>query len=141
MLLAAGGLAVVVAAGVFLARRDSSGKPAAGTLSADQQAYLAQIEVTDARMSAAENFLGHTVTYLDAVAANRGARAVKRLELELLFHDTLYQVVLRETASPVTHRTPSLKPGEARPFQVTFEHMPMDWNQAPPKITAISVEF
>jgi hypothetical protein len=66
---------------------------------------------------------------------------VKQIELELVFVDTLYQVVLRETARPVTLRTPPLKPGETRAFQVPFEHMPFEWNQAPPRITPVSVEF
>lgn len=140
-LIAAAVLVVLVAGAIFLTRRAPSGASSGPVLSEEQEAYLGRIEVTDAKMSAAENFLGHTVTYLDAVVANRGWRAVKRIELELVFVDTLRQVVLRETAYPVTARTPPLKPGETRPFQVTFEHMPMDWNQGPPRITLVSVEF
>lgn len=140
-LIAAGVLAVIVAAAILLTRRAPSGASSGPVLSDEQKAYLGQIEVTDAKMSAAENFLGHTVTYLDAVVANKGSRAVKSIELELVFVDTLRQVVLRETAHPITARTPPLKPGETRPFQVTFEHMPIDWNQGPPRITPVSVEF
>ncbi len=92
-------------------------------------------------MSAAENFLGHTVTYLDAQVTNQGTRAVRQIELELVFVDMLNQVVLRETARPVTLRGPALKPGQTRAFQVSFEHMPADWNQAPPTITPKQVQF
>ncbi|MBI1983283.1 MAG: hypothetical protein HYS61_03700, partial [Acidobacteria bacterium] len=99
------------------------------------------IEVIGVRMSAAENFLGHTVTYLDAVVVNKGSRLVREIDLELVFVDTLYQVVLRETARPVSVRTPPLKPGESRAFQVSFERMPLDWNQGPPRITPTSVDF
>ncbi len=140
-LIAAGVLAIIVAGGILLTRSGPVGESNGPALTAEQQAYLDQIEVTDARMSAAENFLGHTVTYLDAVVANKGLRAVSEIELELAFVDTLYQVVLRETAHPVTPRTPPLKPGETRSFQVSFEHMPIDWNQGPPRITPISVQF
>ncbi|HUU12224.1 MAG TPA: hypothetical protein VM182_00775 [Terriglobia bacterium] len=140
-LIAAGVLAVIVAAAILVTRRAPSGASSGPVLSDEQKAYLGQIEVTDAKMSAAENFLGHTVTYLDAVVANKGWRAVKSIELELVFVDTLRQVVLRETAHPITARTPPLKPGETRPFQVTFEHMPIDWNQGPPRIRPVSVEF
>jgi hypothetical protein len=97
--------------------------------------------VSDARMSAAENFLGHTVTYLDAQVTNQGAKAVRQLELELVFVDMLNQVVLRETARPVTLRGPALQPGQTRAFRVSFEHMPADWNQAPPTITPKLVQF
>jgi hypothetical protein len=141
ILVAAGVLAVIVAGAILLTRRDTSEKATAAALTEEEKAYLAQIAVTDVKMSAAENFLGHTVTYLDAVVINKGSRAVKRIELQLDFYDTLYQVVLRESAHPVTARTPPLKPGETRPFQVTFEHMPMDWNQGPPRITPVAVEF
>jgi hypothetical protein len=140
-LIVAGVLAVIVAGAISLSRRDTSEKATAAALTEEEKAYLAQIAVTDVKMSAAENFLGHTVTYLDAVVANKGSRAVKRIELQLDFYDTLYQVVLRETAHPISARTPPLKPGETRPFQVTFEHMPLDWNQGPPRITPMAVEF
>ena len=139
-LIVAGMLAVIVAGAILLIRRGASEKRTAA-LTEEQKAYLGRIEVTDARMSSAENFLGHTVTYLDAVVVNKGSRPVRHIALELEFYDTLYQVVLRETAHPIATRTPPLKPGEARPFQVSFEHMPLDWNQGPPRITPVTVEF
>jgi flagellar basal body-associated protein FliL len=107
----------------------------------EQKAYFPRLEITDARMSAAENFLGATVTYLDARVTNKGTKTVSRLDLDLTFVDTLNQVVLRERAHPVTQSTPPLKPGEARAFRVTFEHMPMDWNQAAPAVVPVYVEF
>lgn len=134
-------LAVMVAALVLLLHLRSRPSETAEALSAEQKAYLQQIVVSDARMSAAENFLGHTVTYLDAQVTNKGAKAVRQLELELVFVDMLNQVVLRETARPVTLRGPALKPGQTRAFQVSFEHMPADWNQAPPTITPKLVQF
>ena len=138
---AAVALAVMVAALVLLLHLRSRPSEGLEALSAEQKAYLQQIVVSDARMSAAENFLGHTVTYLDAQVTNKGARAVRQLELELVFVDMLNQVVLRETAHPVTLRGPALKPGQTRAFQVSFEHMPADWNQAPPTITPKLVQF
>jgi hypothetical protein len=140
-LIVAAVLAVIVVGAILLTRRGASDRATASALTEEQKAYLGQIEVTDARMSAAENFLGHTVTYLDAVVINKGPRPVKHVALELDFYDTLYQVVLRETAHPISTRTPPLKPGEARPFQVSFEHMPLDWNQGPPRITPVAIEF
>jgi hypothetical protein len=107
----------------------------------EQKAYFPQLEFTDVHMSAAENFLGATVTYLDARVTNKGTKAVRRLDLDLTFVDTLNQVVLRERAHPVTRRTPPLKPGEGRAFRVTFEHMPADWNQAGPAIAPVYLQF
>jgi hypothetical protein len=107
----------------------------------EQKAYFRQLEFTDVHMSAAENFLGATVTYLDARVTNKGTKTVRRLDADLTFVDTLSQVVLREMAHPVTRRTPPLKPGESRAFRVTFEHMPADWNQAAPAMTPVYLQF
>ena len=107
----------------------------------EQKAYFPQLQISGAQMSAAENFLGASVTYLDAQLTNKGKKTVRRLDLDLTFVDTLNQVVLRERARPVNQRTPPLKPGESRAFRVTFEHMPVDWNQAPPAMAPVYVEF
>ena len=106
-----------------------------------EKTYAQFIVIRDVRMSAAENFLGHTVTYLDAKVTNAGAQAVVQVELEMEFIDILNQVVLRETVRPVSLKTPPLKPGETRAFQSSFEHMPLDWNQGPPRFSVKSVQL
>jgi hypothetical protein len=138
-------LAGLVAIYVLMQHSASSG-PAFVTvpqapLSAEQKAYFPYLDFNNLRMSAAENFLGNTLTYLDASVTNKGTKAVRNLEVELNFVDALDQVVLRERAHPLTHRAAPLKPGETRSFRVTFEHMPVDWNQAPPAIRPVRVEF
>ncbi|MGA2983596.1 MAG: FxLYD domain-containing protein [Terriglobia bacterium] len=107
----------------------------------EQKAYLVSLVFSDLRMSAAANFLGDTITYLDGTVTNKGAKLVRRLDVELNFVDTLNQVVLRETAHPLADRATPLQPGETHTFRVTFEHMPTDWNQAPPTARAVYVEF
>jgi len=141
VLMAAGALAIIVIALVLLVRIRSGPSSSEARLSEEQKAYLQQIAITDARMSAAENFLGHTVTYLDARVSNKGGKEIRQLELELVFVDTLDRVVLRETARPITLQTGPLEPGQTRSFQVSFEHMPLEWNLAPPAITPKSVQF
>jgi hypothetical protein len=141
ILIAAGTLAVIVAVLVLLARTGSRTSPTEAVLSAEQKAYLQQVFITDARMSAAENFLGNTVTYLDAQVTNKGGKQVRQLELELVFVDTLDQVVMRHTAHPITLRSAPLRPGQTRSFQISFEHMPLEWNQALPTITPKLVQY
>jgi hypothetical protein len=144
ILIVAGLMAVLLAAFLLLQSLTTS-KPspavARPTPTEEQSAYLQQIAFSDVRMSAATNFLGGTVTYLDARVTNQGGRVVRGLDLELNFVDTLDQVVLREAAHPINERTAPLKPGEARSFRVTFEHMPLEWNQAPPSIKPVSLRF
>jgi len=110
-------------------------------LSAEAQAYLGQIEVIDARMSAAETPLGTTETYLDAHVVNRGSRTVRQLDLQLAFEDMMNQVVLQQVSRPVTENTVPLKPGESRNLHITFDHMPAEWNQGPPAFTPVYVGF
>lgn len=138
-------LAALVA--VFVLRQHSAVSRAGAAaekppaLRAEQQAYLASFAFADLRMSAAANFLGDTVTYLDGSVTNTGSKPVSRLDVELNFVDTLNQVVLRETAHPLANRPKPLGPGESHAFRVTFDHMPADWNQAPPRVRPVYVEF
>ena len=134
-------LLVIVGSAVLLMRMRSAAPPQSEPLSEEEKSYAGQIVIADARMSAAENFLGHTVTVMDARISNRGLKPVKRVELQLEFVDMLGQVVLRERAFPLAPHVMALKPGESRTFQVSFDHMPAEWNQAPPRITLISVNF
>jgi hypothetical protein len=137
----AGLVAVLVLQQHHAVSRPASAGAGRLALSAEQKAYLASLVFADLRMSAAANFLGDTVTYLDGSVTNKGAKQVRRLEVELNFVDTLNQVVLRETAHPLADRATPMQPGETRAFRVTFDHMPADWNQAPPVAKAVYVEF
>ncbi len=107
-------------------------------MSPEQKAYLSSVVFSDLRMSAAVNYLGDTVTYLDGTLTNSGAKPVRSLEVELNFVDVMNQVVLRENAHPLAA---PLQPGEKRSFQVSFDHMPADWNQSPPSAKAVYLEF
>jgi hypothetical protein len=136
-------LAALVAV-LVIRQHHTASRPAAHggpVLNGEQQAYLSSLAFDDLRMSAAANFLGDTVTFLNATVTNKGARSVRRLDVELNFVDILNQVVLRETAHPLANRATPLQPGETQPFRVAFEHMPVDWNQAPPTVKAVYVEF
>jgi len=119
----------------------SAASPAPAAMGPEERAYFASVEYTDLHMSAAENFLGTTVTYLDGRVRNKGAKVLRRVDVELTFVDVLNQVVLRETAHPLARDAAPLPPGGARPFRVAFEHLPVDWNQAPPTIKPVYLEF
>ena len=123
-----------------VATRPATAAASRPPLTADQKAQLSKITFADFQMSAAANYLGHTETYLDGSVANAGTKPVKNLEVELNFVDTINQVVLRETAHPLANSV-ALHPGETHAFRVTFEHMPMDWNQAPPSAKAVYGEL
>jgi hypothetical protein len=116
-----------------------SEKPSPPT--AEETAYLSKIQISDAKMSVASNYLGDSIYLLDAKVTNGGSRTVHSLELQMEYVDTLEQVVLRDSAHPVTSRDLPLQPGKTRAFQVSYDHMPADWNQAPPKVIVTRVNF
>jgi hypothetical protein len=92
-------------------------------------------------MSAATNFLGQRVIYLDAQISNAGAREVKQVEISMDFTDLMGQVILRERAGVFPPASMPLKAGETRDFQLYFDRIPSSWNQAPPRITVVSVQL
>jgi Protein of unknown function (DUF2393)/Protein of unknown function (DUF3426) len=110
-------------------------------LSAEAQAYLKQIAVTDVHMSAAETGLGSSVTYLDARITNNGTHVLREVDVDLVFVDMVNQVVLKRTVHPMTTTAPPLQPGSSRPFRVTFDYMPAAWNQSPPVVAVTYVSF
>jgi hypothetical protein len=122
-------------------RRPAGSSGTSSPPSVEETAYLSQIRVTDSQMSAAQNYIGDRIFYFDAKVTNGGSKSVRTIELQLEYVDTLAQVVLRESAYPVTSRMPPLEAGNTRAFRVSYDHMPADWNQAPPKVTVIRVGF
>jgi flagellar basal body-associated protein FliL len=134
-------LAVGLAVAAWLMHASLNQPEVRPPLGAEAKAYLEQISVTNAKMSAADTPLGATLTYLDAEVVNQGTRTVTRLDLRLEFFDTLNQVVLRQTVYVITPDTAPLKAAGTRNIHLTFEHMPAEWNQAPPAITPVYVAF
>ncbi|MCL6566133.1 MAG: DUF2393 domain-containing protein [Acidobacteriia bacterium] len=99
-----------------------------------EQAYASQIEFSGVQMSRAENFLGQEVTYLFCVVTNRGARTVRQMEVAVEFRDAFQQVVLRDTRRVIGPRAAPLRPGASRELQLSWEHIPADWNHQYPSI-------
>jgi hypothetical protein len=141
ILLVAGVIAGIIGVVILLRPTARTSSAESSIPSAEQKAYLPQIAIVSAKMSAARNYLGQTVFYLNAKVVNRGPRPVQRLDVQLEFHDVLDQVVLRDVAHAVRAGAVPLKSGETRAFVIAFEHLPAEWNQAPPVITPKLVAF
>lgn len=139
-------MAIVVGALVLLSRS----KPA-GTATVDP--YAAKLQVSEVKMSAAENFVGGTVSYLEGKISNTGDKAVADAVLEVTFRNSLGEVVQKE-AMPVRalqphsvtgtaemfdlHMAP-LQPGKTIDFRLTFEHISNDWNHEYPQLKWVRV--
>src|SRR3981189_136710 len=114
-------------------------------------AYAANLKFSDMKTSAAQNFVGATVTYLDGIIANTGDKAVIHAVAQITFKDELGQTAQREelpirvlrTGGPydeaVDLNLSPLAPGESKPFRLTFENISAQWNHAYPDLQVTQV--
>jgi len=113
--------------------------------------YASSVALSNLKMSAAENFVGASVTYIDGTVTNTGDKTVIHAVIHVIFRDALGQVAQGEdvplhvlqTAGPypdaVDLLTSPLSPGQSKPFRLTFEHISADWNQAYPELLVTDV--
>jgi hypothetical protein len=113
--------------------------------------YATNLELSDFKMSAAENFVGATVSYVDGTATNSGAKTVTHAMVQVNFKDDMGQVVQREeiplqvlkTDGPypeaVDFSVSPLSPGQSKPFRLTFEGISAQWNRQYPEIQVTDV--
>jgi hypothetical protein len=128
---------LLVVGGVYLAvTRFQTPIPAEQhlTLSEADRGVAEKIRFGNFHLSRATNMLGHVLTYVAGSVTNESARMVKDIEVRVEFRDTLNQVVLRESIRLWGKNPAPLAAGATRDFQLTFEHVPADWNLRPPDI-------
>ena len=113
--------------------------------------YAASLKLSDFKMSAAENFIGATVTYFDGKITNTSDKTVTRVVVEVVFQDDMGQVALRDQVplrllrdtgpytEPVDLSVMPLAPGEIQPFRLTFDHISAQWNRQYPEIRVTDV--
>jgi len=138
---------VVVIGGIALLLRNKPKEPSG------PPPYAANVRLTDIKMSAAENFVGASVTYIDGTISNTGSQTVIGTTVHVVFKDTLGQIVQAEdvpirvlqTGGPYADTSDlqslPLAPGQSRRFRLTFEHVSADWSHEYPElqVTGVSV--
>jgi hypothetical protein len=116
--------------------------------------YATNVKLSDLKMSAAENFVGASVTYIDGTVTNIGDKIVTHAVVHVAFRNSLGEVAQAEdvplhvlqTSGPypdaVDLGVSPLAPTQGKPFRLTFEHISSDWNQAYPdlQVTDVSVK-
>jgi hypothetical protein len=147
LILAVGALVVLLLAGgvVMLSRWSKpTGRAAQQALpfGAEEQAYAVHIHFLNPEMSRSANYLNQEFTYVSGEISNDGARTIRALDVTLEFHDPFHQVVLRETERLIPPKGAPLLGGQGRSFQLTFEHIPVEWDQRFPsiRVTGLVVE-
>jgi hypothetical protein len=113
--------------------------------------YAANLKFSNFKMSAAENFIGATVSYIDGAVTNSGSQTVTHLMVEVVFKDEMGQLaqreelplrVLRDTgpySEAVDLRVMPLAPGQTRAFRLTFDSISAQWNRQYPEIRVTDV--
>ena len=143
-------VAVILVIGAMILFTRNSGKT---TQKIDP--YVSQLQISNAKVSAAENYVGGTVTYLDATITNHGEKTLEGADMNLVFHNTLNEVVQKETM-PLhvlvenqmggypdlvdMSRSPIL-PGHSKEVRMTLEHISADWNQVPPDMQLLNLKL
>jgi hypothetical protein len=104
-------------------------------------------------MSAAENFVGATVSYIDGTVTNSGSQTVTHAEVDVQFKDDLSQIVQKETVAlkvlrtsgpypeAVDLRSAPLAPGQSQSFRLTFESISSQWDHQYPEIKISDVSL
>lgn len=113
--------------------------------------YLAKIQLDHLKMSAAENFIGATVTYVDGDITNSSDKTVTRVLVQVNFEDSMGQLAQREDLplrivrtngaylEPVDLSAAPLAPGQTQPFRLTFDAISAQWNHQYPAISITDV--
>jgi len=114
--------------------------------------YAASLKLSDFKMSAAENFIGATVSYVDGTITNSGDKTVTHVGVEVTFKDEVGQLaqlepdvpmrVLKESGpypDAVDLSVAPLAPGQTQRFRLTFDRISAQWNRQYPEIRITDV--
>jgi hypothetical protein len=109
--------------------------------------YIANLKLSDSKMSAAENFIGATVSYIDGKITNTGDKTVTHVIVQVNFEDSMGQVAQREDLplrvirsngaydEPVDLSAAPLAPGQSATYRLTFDSISSQWNHQYPDIS------
>ena len=113
--------------------------------------YISNIKLSNIKMSAAENFVGASVTYIDGTITNTGDKTLTHVMVHVTFKDSMGQVAQTEdvplhvlqTGGPypdaVDLNASPLAPGQSKPFRLTFESISAQWNHEYPELQITDV--
>lgn len=142
-------LVVLVVAGIALLSRNAN-KP-----KVEANPYAENLKASDLTLSAADNFVGATVTYLDLTLTNIGNRTVAGGQVEATFLNGLGEVVQKEILPIHVLQNTQLggypdiidlsmapiAPGQRKTVRLTLEHVSSDWNQTAPALRFVNLRL
>ena len=145
-----GFLAVLAVVGGFVA-----GARRGGSLQPQTSPYAPFLKLSDIKVSAAENYMGGTVTYLDVNVSNTGDKTLTGAQVHAVFKNSMGQVVQNETI-PLhvlvqnqmagypdlvdLSRNP-IGPGQTKTLRMTLEHISDDWDHNAPEMQLVNLKL
>ena len=139
---------LILAAIVFITRKH-------GETTAEANPYVAKLQTSNLKLSASENYVGGTVTYLDLDITNNGDQTLTGADMQLVFKNAMDQVVQNETlplhvlvqnqmggyADLVDMNRSPIAPGQTKTVRLTLEHISADWNQSYPAMQLVNLKL
>ncbi len=127
--------------------------PQSAQTEAPQPPYASNLKISGLKLSAAENFVGATVSYLDGQITNTGDQTVTACRVEAVFRNSMGEIVQKETQPLMLLHTRTgygyqdlmplsaapLDPNQVRDFRLTFEHISADWNRGYPELRVVAL--
>ena len=113
--------------------------------------YANNLKISNLKMSAAENFVGATVSYVDGTLTNTGDKTVTNASARVIFKDSMGQTVgdervplhVLQTSGPypdtVDLSASPIAPGQSKSFRLTFESISNQWDHQYPEIQIMDV--
>lgn len=145
-----GVLAVVAAiAAILLFNRPKS------QVGAQPNPYAKNLKLSDIKLSAAENYMGGTVTYLDFNITNTGDETLAGADVKAEFKDTMGQIVQKETLplhvlvenqlagypDLIDMSRAPIGPGQSKTVRITLEHISDSWDQSYPQMELLNLRL
>ena len=117
--------------------------------------YAVQLKLSAIKLSAAENYMGGTVTYLDFNITNTGDRAVVGADVNAQFKNSLGEIVQKETLplhvlvenqlagypDLVDLSRAPISPGQTKTVRIALEHISNDWDQTAPVMELVNLKL
>ena len=142
--------AVVVIVGIIVVI--TRGRPTTG---GQADPYAAKVQLSDLKLSAAENYVGGTVTYLDLNLTNTGDQTLVGAQMKAVFKNSMGQVVQTETLplhilaenkmggyeDLVDIGRAPIGPGQTKPVRMTLEHISDDWDRQYPEMQLVNLKL
>ena len=117
--------------------------------------YAEKLKLSDIKLSAAENYMGGTVTYLDFNITNTGDKALVGAEVNAQFKNTMGQIVQKETLplhvlvenqlagypDLVDMNRAPIGQGQTKTVRLSLEHISDDWNRSYPQMELVNLKL